>query len=743
MSFIHSVADSITLGNRQMRIASKDFFNRLRLFSLLLSLGGLLGVGAARAALQFDVFIGYDGIGREASWLPIVCEIKNDGPPITGFVEVSPGSYGKGQTYQVAVELPTGTLKRVTIPVFAVSRHSPVWNIRLANERGKTLAEQTAQRPRRQIGWEIPLIGSLSRTASGAPSLRPILRDQPDAQPASARLLPSIFPDNPLVLEGLNAIYLSSEVAGNLRTSQADAIIGWMNAGGHLIVGVEQVSDISASPWLRSLMPCEPKDMKTIAAHTELQAWLKSELDYRSPIRPPLNSQIVAPGVRRTQVLAPETPFANLPDDSQFELADLQVVTGALRDGRVVVAAGGTPLIATANRGLGRITALMFSPEREPFKSWKHLPTFWARMIEVPGQLYASSDYYPGYGQSPDGIFGAMIDSRQIHKLPIGWLLLLLIVYLGVIGPFDQWWLKRIGKPMLTWITFPCYVALFSLLIYFIGYKLRAGESEYNELHLVDVLRHGDRAELRGRTYVSIYSPNNAKFPLESKQKFATLRGEFLGLGTEATERAAVFQNGDSFKAEVFVPVWTSQLYLSDWWQGVTAPFDAVAIPQDDGWRVTVKNSTGQAVKVAQLVLAGRVVTLGEIAAGRTESFTVKPGDGIALRDFVQQNGAGFQRAAQQRQNAFGASKGGRLTDLPSTAVTASFLSQIHQEQNYLNSFILPPGLDLSQVIERGGAILLAWTPDTAPVPSLNQFKPRRTARNTLWRVPVEIRNAK
>ena len=51
-----------------------------------------------------------------------------------------------------------------------------------------------------------------------------------------------------------------------------------------------------------------------------------------------------------------------------------------------------------------------------------------------------------------------MMDSRQVHKLPVGWLLLLLLVYLVVIGPFDRFWLKRIGKPMLTWITFPCYV---------------------------------------------------------------------------------------------------------------------------------------------------------------------------------------------------------------------------------------------------------------------------------------------
>src|SRR5204862_1986935 len=160
--------------------------------------------------------------------------------------------------------------------------------------------------------------------------------------------------------------------------------------------------------------------------------------------------------------------------------------------------------------------------------------------------LYASSDYNAGYGQSADGIFGAMIDSRQVHKLPIGWLLLLLIVYLVIIGPLDQWWLKRINKPMLTWITFPCYVVLFSLLIYFIGYKLRAGESEWNELHLVDVLLNGDRAELRGKTYASIYSPSNQKYLLAGPQKVATFRGEFAGSweGGADGAKATIRQDG-------------------------------------------------------------------------------------------------------------------------------------------------------------------------------------------------------
>ena len=40
-------------------------------------------------------------------------------------------------------------------------------------------------------------------------------------------------------------------------------------------------------------------------------------------------------------------------------------------------------------------------------------------------------------GWSIDGVFGAMIDSKQVRKLPVEWLLLLLIVYLVVIGPLD------------------------------------------------------------------------------------------------------------------------------------------------------------------------------------------------------------------------------------------------------------------------------------------------------------------
>jgi hypothetical protein len=284
-------------------------------------------------------------------------------------------------------------------------------------------------------------------------------------------------------------------------------------------------------------------------------------------------------------------------------------------------------------------------------------------------------------------------------------------------------------------------VVLFSLLIYFIGYKLRAGETEYNELHVVDVLRNENRAELRGRTYASIYSPSNERYPLESRQKFATLRGEFLGSGGgQATDRTTVRQSGDSFKAEVFVPVWTSQLYVSDWWQGAPLPLDVNVKSQGDGWEITVNNLTDRPVPAAQLALGGVIVPLGEIAAKQTKKLTVTRDSARQLSDFVNSHGNTFMHAVSGRQRAFGESASGQISDLPNASMAASFMTHVSGGQPYGNmGFVVTPGLDLSRVVEQGNAVLLAWMPDHSPVRPMNQFKANRGFRHTLWRVPVAV----
>ncbi len=726
---------------------------RVRFFPLLLWLLCIGGGGSisARAALQFDVFMGYDGVVPEASWFPVICEVKNDGPSFTALFELSPGVYNQSQNRTMVVELPTGTLKRFVVPAFSTTRYNSLWNARLLDERGKVRAEQNNLRPRKQVGRESPLIGSLARTVGGVPVIQPILPRQTDLQPASARLQPALFPDNPLVLEGLDALYLNSEKAVELRVNQVSALLTWLHAGGHLIVGVEQIADVNSSPWLRNVFPCELNATRTVPRHSEIQDWLRAAGGAAMATNKLLSTPV--PPARGRSNRTPSStvvPFSEMAEDTDFEKADFPVAVGTLRDGRVLVGTTETPLIVTANRGRGRITALLFSPEREPFRSWKNSPSFWARLTDVPMAWYNSADFNQSAGWSMDGVFGAMIDSKQVRKLPVAGLLLLLVVYLLVIGPLDQRWLKRINRQMLTWLTFPVYVVLFSVLIYFIGYKLRAGETEWNELHLVDILQKGERAELRGRAYGSIYSPVNARYQLVGEQRFAALRGEFQGAwaGGQESGRGTVEQKGDGFRADIFVPVWTSQLYMSDWWQSGALPLKARVIRTGNQFKVTVENLLDHKVTEARLVLEGRVHVLNELPARETQEFRLKSGEGMALSEFVQQNANQFQSAAQHRRQAFGESI--HLSNVPLSAMAASFVTQLSGRNNYpnnypnnQNTFVVSPGFDLTSLVERGDAVLLAWDAGHLFTGAMNRFTPRRSSHDTLLRLAVEIMNEK
>ena len=89
---------------------------------LLAAVLAFCATAISAGAIQFDVFLGFDGIVPESSWFPIVCEVKNDGPAFSGTIEVTSGS--QDQPRRMVVELPTGTLKRLVIPIFSASRGS-------------------------------------------------------------------------------------------------------------------------------------------------------------------------------------------------------------------------------------------------------------------------------------------------------------------------------------------------------------------------------------------------------------------------------------------------------------------------------------------------------------------------------------------------------------------------------------------------------------------------------------------
>jgi hypothetical protein len=684
-----------------------------------------LSLFGIQAAVRFDVFLGFDGLVPEAGWFPVTFEVANDGPGFTSVVELAPGGFSQGQERRMTVELPTGTTKRFVIPTFAGHRSAMQWNARLLDEQGKVRAEALNIPVRKQNAARVPLVASITRTPVAFPDIK---SRQQELRPVVARLQPALFPDHPLALGGLDVLYLSSARALELKLPQVTALIAWLHAGGRLIVGVEQIQHINSTDWLRGIMPVEFNEMLLREEHDEIMVWLRSQQRYDG-------RNLV---LRDANIREFANPYANLGSDPKFNRAALQIATGRLRDGRVLIGPEAAPLAITAHRGRGELIVLTFAPELEPFLSWDNRGYFWAKLADLPPALLAMDQYYAYGGQSSDGIFGAMIDTKQIRKLPVGWLLLLLVGYLAVIGPFDQWWLKKINRQMLTWITFPTYVAFFSVLIYFIGYKLRAGETEYNELQIVDVIPGFQRADLIGRSYASIYSPANARYPLASASPFAVLRGEYLGYYGQDSARAWIEHRGHNYIAEVSVPVWTSQLFVSEWWRQAPTPLEFTITPQAGQWTVAVNNALDIKLTNLRLAVQGRVFELGEVGPRAGGTFTVQRAGGTDLGKFAGDQTHLFQQAATRRQRAFGGRDAWQIADVPYAAMAACFLSRAANTQTY-NRFTSPAGLDLTPLVERGHAVLLAWAPGFALEKPMNQFSPRRSERNTLLRVSVPV----
>ncbi len=156
------------------QFAARKSFQRARLFLGHLALLALLALPAsAGAQFIFDVFVGHglglaDSTVTEASWFPVTCEILNDGPSFNAIVELGGGQFGNGQTRRIAVELPTHTKKRFTVPVYCSGRYRVTVDARLLNEKGKVIAERLGIEARTVVDWQSPLLASLSRTHSGA-----------------------------------------------------------------------------------------------------------------------------------------------------------------------------------------------------------------------------------------------------------------------------------------------------------------------------------------------------------------------------------------------------------------------------------------------------------------------------------------------------------------------------------------------------------------------------------------------
>lgn len=690
-----------------------------------------LGLSSVQAKVQFDVFPGYDNSARAGSWYPVLVEVFNEGAAFDAVVELSGGQFGN-LVVKVPVELPTNTRKRFVVPMFCASQNFLAVDGRLLDARGKVQEERPGQRLN-LVAWDVPLMAVLPGSFGGVASFPEATRTvRPEFAPRVARMQSETFPDNPIALEGLNSLYLNTARALELKEPQVEALRAWVLAGGQLIVAVDQPNDVSATAWLRDLLPAEIRGQTNRVVGPELHRWLsQTAWDPVFAFRIPRLDGDSDPGNGMFSQLTPDPALASAP----IPLLQLRTASGV--SGTLERTSDGTPWMAWGPRGRGQVVLLAMNPEREPLKSWTQRPWFWAKLAAVPTRLLVNEKQEFRMGRGVDGIFGSMVETRQIRKLPIGALLLLLLVYLAVIGPVDQWWLKKINRPMLTWITFPVYVVLFSGLIYFIGYKLRAGQTEWNELQVVDVMPGGDssRAILRGRTFGGLYSPANDTYELVTRAPGAALRGEFRNLfgGSPDPGRLTATLGAQQLEAQAYVPVWTSSLNVTDWAEKQDSP---IGVRSRGGNVFEVDNRTRKPLGPVWVIRADRVVRLESVGAG-SQADADFSSPGTPLQELLDRKRDLFFGAVNQRENTFGSGERLFIDDWSEGAMAASFPSRLDNRQQDTFSYVWPPGFDLAPELARGNVVVLAWMAEDGVMPPANRFSATRSRRGALLRLSV------
>ncbi|MFO0826132.1 MAG: hypothetical protein U0792_23950 [Gemmataceae bacterium] len=288
---------------------------------------------------------------------------------------------------------------------------------------------------------------------------------------------------------------LFGEASGAAEKAKRAALLEWMRRGGRLVVTVGgNVALVSQLPALRELLPFDVKG--TRAPGIVQLSWASRDTSQTST---------------STKYLGQK--------GSTFPLANL--LPKAERPARVLIPLPepNTPLkdiiAGQAAFGLGKITVVGFDLDRAPFTEFPSRPEFWDWVLYEGGANRASGEgkTRPGAGALSEEEDEASVALRThtdtfegVPVVSFGWVALLIVLYILLIGPVEYYFLKRVlGRLELTWITFPLIVLTVSIVAYFSAYSLKGRDLKINKIDVVDI----DPATGRvyGTTWFTVFSP--------------------------------------------------------------------------------------------------------------------------------------------------------------------------------------------------------------------------------------------
>ncbi len=312
----------------------------------------------------------------------------------------------------------------------------------------------------------------------------------------------------------------ASDAAGDVR--KREALLEWVRRGGRLVISVgSKAGDVAKLLHLTPVLPFAINPAAPTRSAEVIGLYWSAGSGLANVVSGPLGAK----------------------DGPKFALANLVPQLG--KSARVLSPPPGrsvddpSPIAAQSAFGMGRVTVIGFDLDGEPFASFPKRTEFWDWVLREGGANRASAGG-DGKARPPGSLTEdedeAAVAIRQhndtfdgVAVVSFGWIAMLIVLYILLIGPIEYYFLKRVlGRLELTWITFPIIVLTVSAAAYLSANAVKGRELKVNKLDVVDVDPASGR--IYGTTWFTVFSPKIDKYTI------AVTPGDGWGDGDGAPE---------------------------------------------------------------------------------------------------------------------------------------------------------------------------------------------------------------
>lgn len=480
---------------------------------------------AASSPIKISVKEGFNGKVKSGRGFPVQVTIENSGQDFVGDLLFNfSASYNTSGAKVLAIDVPKGSKKTYSVSLPAYSEdyynsrqikqtiflYKGSWKDH--NEQG--FVGDKILKPK-IIDPEGQTVGMLSEDADRLKELKAL----PASSVEPLVLSEEMVPENELGLNSLDYLLIDEFSIAKLKKPQQDAILKWVQNGGHLIVG--------AAP-------------NAAAAYGSL-----------TPILPMKADQEVLADTKFFQTGGKKPPMRQIP----FFIGKID------KQADIVIKSGDLPAVVHKGYGAGEIWQTAFSLGDEPLSSWNGYGQWFADRLIVSGSAKLQSQN--GNSNPYEMLFSEFAEVNEYFTsahFSLGQISLMLVIYLLLIAPFLYVLLKRLDKREHAWWVILGLAVISSAGIFAIGAKDRIAKPQLNQMGIYKA----ENNQLTGYEAVSFLSNTGGNYVVDfSNGDFHGVPGDSLTTVNDG-RRFAVLENGRKSSSVTFpnVEYWSNRTYF-------------------------------------------------------------------------------------------------------------------------------------------------------------------------------------